>query len=115
MSSELNNLSCEKKECKQIDVYILTQSLSLLINGSFLLAVLIETNTKVTVNKIAVFIGLIIILIVLAILLYYLIKYLCKNGYNVIAWILALAPFFTAPFTTYNNVSIIIDKCTSDD
>ena len=114
MSGKLDNLLC-KKECKQADVYILTQSFSLLISLSFLLAVLIKT--KVTGKFIALFIGLIIILIVLVILFYYLIKYLCKNGYNGIAWVIAFAPFFTAPFATYNNVSTIIsmmiDKCTS--
>lgn len=112
MSGKLDNLLC-KKECKQADVYILTQSLTLLITFSFLLALLMKT--KITGKFIALFIGLIIISIVIAILFYYLIKYLCKNGYNGIAWVIAFLPYFTAPFTTYNNVSIVINKFTSYD
>ncbi len=110
MSNKIDNFFLSRNECSQANIFVITQSLAIIMHIGFFLAVLIKT--KVTGEYVAKFIGFIIILIVLMVLVYYLIKYLCKNGHTESALAISILPFLTAPFSTYSYVSSLINRLT---
>ncbi len=101
------NLLC-KNDCKQATVYLVAQSVWILLYAGFVVALLQK-------NMIGsqVLMPLILMIVVTAIL-YHLINYLCKNGHENIAWIVSLFPYFSAIIWGYHIVPLLM-KCMAKD
>lgn len=92
-----------KNDCKQATVYIVAQSVWILLYVGFVLYLLNKSKVNTQV------LGPLIMMIVITVIFYYLINYLCDNNYDTIAWIISLLPYITALVWGYHMVPVVIN------
>jgi hypothetical protein len=91
-----------KNDCKQATVYVVAQSVWILLYLGFILAIL--NKTKVSGQLIFP----LIMMIVFTVLFYHLITYLCEKQYGNIAWIIAILPYISAMVWGYHIVPLLV-------
>jgi hypothetical protein len=93
-----------KNDCKQATVYVVAQSVWILLYAGFVLALLNKTSMGVKL------LGPLIIMVVLTLVFFYLINFLCEKGHDTIAWIISFLPYISAIVWGYHMVPLMM-KC----
>lgn len=92
-----------KNDCKQSTVYVVAQSVWILLYLGFILAILNKTKMS------GQLIFPLIMMIVFTVLFYHLINYLCDKGHQTVAWIVAVLPYVTAMIWGYHVVPLLVN------
>ena len=95
------NLLC-KNDCKQATVYVVAQSVWILLYIGFVVALLHKSKVSTAV------LGPLVIMIVMTVIFYYLINYLCDNDHDTVAWIISLLPYVSAVVWGYYMVPLMM-------
>lgn len=108
-----NNLICNPKNCIQSTVYIIAQSVWIILYIALFIGILntMSKSPALSVNKNQlhekILLGVVTMIVVVS-LLYIFINYLCKKGYGNIAWVVSALPFITAIMIGYKLPSYTI-------